>query len=87
MPKFFFSSRDSVGSYLDQDGTDLPGAKEAHTQAVVLAGELIKDLALSHQDDTLLAVWVTDDAGQTVCSIDFSSVCERSGNVAKTVSA
>jgi hypothetical protein len=39
---------------------------------VTWAGELIKDLGLSPDDDTSSALWVADVAGDTVYTINFS---------------
>jgi hypothetical protein len=40
--------------------------------AVTWAGEMIKDLGMSLDDDTSLALWVADVAGDTVYTINFS---------------
>jgi hypothetical protein len=43
MPRYFFHVHDSV-DLLDNDGTELAGPDEARVQAVVTAGELLKDV-------------------------------------------
>ncbi len=43
MPRFYFHVRDS-SEFIDREGVELPSIKEARTQAVIGAGEALKDL-------------------------------------------
>jgi hypothetical protein len=43
VPRYFFHVHDSV-DLLDNDGTELAGPDEARVQAVVTAGELLRDV-------------------------------------------
>jgi hypothetical protein len=42
MPRYFFHVRESVDS-IDNEGTAFPGPDEARSEAVVAAGEMLKD--------------------------------------------
>jgi hypothetical protein len=73
MPRFYFHVRDGK-EIIDDEGLELSGLDEAREQAVIGAGEAIRDLGKRfwnsgeewHMD-------VTDESGATVCSLTFSS--------------
>ena len=71
MPRYFFHVRDSV-EMLDHDGVELPSLPEARAQAVVAAGEAIKDLGDKFWRSETWHMWVTDETGETVCTLNFS---------------
>ena len=71
MPRFHFNIYDGV-SLPDEDGTDLPDARNARREAIILAGAVLKDSAKS---DTLGDEWrleVTDNAGLLLFKLDFT---------------
>lgn len=75
MARFLFNTRDNNGVVSDADGYELSSVAEAHTQAIMLSGELIKDMALTGDDASSLSVWVADERGTVVCSINFHAAC------------
>jgi hypothetical protein len=68
--RYFFHVRDSV-ELLDEEGIELPGLNEVRTEAIVAAGEMLKDLDGRFWDSPDWRLWVTDEAGQTVCTLRF----------------
>jgi hypothetical protein len=72
MPGYFFNVHDGR-DLPDDQGVQLPDRDEAHRQAIVTAGEMLRE-----SDRKFLAgdVWemrVTDEAGATVCRLRFSA--------------
>lgn len=66
--RYFFHIHDG-SDYIDQDGVELSGLDEAREQAVVAAGEALKDLDGKFWTNADWRLWVTDEAGATVCSL------------------
>ena len=72
MPRYFFHVHDSV-DMIDQDGTEFPNREEARAEAVVVAGEMLRDVGGKFWNSPDWRIWVTDEAGQTVCALNFSA--------------
>jgi hypothetical protein len=72
MPRYFFHVRESV-DIIDNDGTAFPGPDEARSEAVVAAGEMLKDIGGKFWKSPDWRLWVTDEAGQTICALRFSA--------------
>jgi hypothetical protein len=72
MPRYFFHVRDGF-ERLDREGVELPGIDEARVAAVVASGEALRDHGRAFWDGTEWLMWVTDDAGETVCGLRFSA--------------
>jgi hypothetical protein len=72
VPRYFFHVHDSV-DIIDQEGTEFPGLQEARGEAVVTAGEMLRDVGGRFWNSGEWRIWVTDEAGQTVCALKFSS--------------
>ena len=72
MPRFFFHVHDDVET-IDREGTELPGITEARNEAIVTAGEMLRDLDGRFWNSREWRIWVTDEAGQTVCALRFSA--------------
>ena len=73
MPRFYFHVRDGR-EFIDDEGLELPGLDEAREQAVISAGEAIRDLGKRFWNSG--EEWhmeVSDEIGETVCSLTFSS--------------
>lgn len=70
MPRYFFHVRDS-GEFTDDDGTELAGLAEVRVQAVIAAGEAIKDLGERFWRTEEWHMRVTNEAGETVCQLSF----------------
>ena len=71
MARYFFHVKDSAVS-LDDDGVEFSSLSEARAQAVVAAGEAIRDLGGQFWPSEAWHMWVTDETGATVCTLDFS---------------
>ena len=71
MPRYFFHVRDS-GVMLDHAGIELAGLAEARAMAVKTAGEELRDLGGKVWESPEWLMWVTDESGDTVCSIKFT---------------
>jgi hypothetical protein len=72
MPRYFFHVHDGQ-DLPDEDGIILAGADEARAQAIIAAGEALKDLGpkfWSHPDGQM---HVTDEQGATVCDLRLSN--------------
>ena len=66
MPRYFFNSDD--GRYpADKDGIVLAGPDDALSQAIVLAGEMLKDIDGQFWGKAEWRLNVTDEDGATVC--------------------
>ena len=72
MPRYFFHVHDSE-EVLDQEGTDCAGPDEARVQAVVAAGEALKDSGSKFWNSGEWRMWVTDESGATVCALRFAA--------------
>ncbi len=72
MSRFYFHVRDS-SEFIDREGIELPSLKEARTQAVIAAGEALKDLDGQFWEAAEWRMWVTDESGATVCTLSFAA--------------
>jgi hypothetical protein len=71
MARFFFHVRDSV-EIIDRDGIDCAGSGEARAMAVKAAADALRDLREEFWNSPEWRMWVTDESGETVCSLRFS---------------
>jgi len=69
MPRYFFHVLDGR-AYIDKEGTDLKSVDEAEQQAVVAAGEIIRDGNFTGEEWSMSIV---DEAGNIVRTLRFSS--------------
>jgi hypothetical protein len=72
MPRYFFHVRDS-SEHIDEDGVELPSLDEARSQAVVAAGEALRDLDGKFWNGEDWRMWVNDETGATVCTLRFTT--------------
>jgi hypothetical protein len=72
VPRYFFHVRDGV-DITDVDGTELAGLSQAREQAVVAAGEAIRDMGGRFWAGELWEMNVTDESGATVCALRFTA--------------
>src|SRR5215204_1661772 len=70
MPRYFFHVLDGK-EMLDTVGTVLAG--EAEAEAIVVSGEMLKDLGGAFWDNGQWQVRVEDEAGNKVCALTFSA--------------
>jgi hypothetical protein len=72
MPRYFFHVLDGV-NLIDKEGTVLSDVEEAREQAVVAAGEAIKDMGSRFWAGEVWEMNVTDESGATVCALSFTA--------------
>lgn len=72
MPRFFFNVFDGY-SELDDTGTELPDIYMAQTQAVRLAGEVLRDMGAKFWDGTQWRLEVADEHGKVLFVLRFSA--------------
>jgi hypothetical protein len=70
VPRYFFHVHDSV-DIIDKEGTEFPSLEEARGEAVVTAGEILREVGRKFWKSPEWRMWVTDEAGETVCAIKF----------------
>jgi hypothetical protein len=69
MPRFYFNFRNGDRLAKDDEGQDLPGLEEAKAVALVAARELLADNVRAAAKNPLLAVIITNEAGQDLMTI------------------
>lgn len=69
MPRYFFHIHDGE-DWPDPEGTELPSPDEARSQAVVVCGEMLKDLEGKFWNDHEWQMEVKDWHGATVCVLN-----------------
>jgi hypothetical protein len=72
MPRYFFHVRDSV-DIIDNEGTDFTDPDAARAEAVVAAGEMLRDVGGRFWQRPEWRLWVTDETGHTICALRFSA--------------
>jgi hypothetical protein len=76
VPRYFFHVHDSADA-LDEVGTVLSGPSEAREDAVVASGEMLKDYGPRFWGHPDWKMWVTDEAGKTVCILTVKAEAEQ----------
>jgi hypothetical protein len=74
MPRYFLHIRD-VRETPDLEGMELAGPDEARTEVIRATGEALKEYGTKFWDGPVLQVWMTDEAGETVCALSISANC------------
>ena len=70
MPRYFFNVHD--GKDLPDDrGIELPSRHAAHREAIVTAGEMLRETKREFLRGDVWEMHVTDEAGKTVCRLKF----------------
>jgi hypothetical protein len=76
MPLYFFNVDNGQGPSRpeppDREGTDLASPQAAREEAIVLAGEMLRDLDGAFWRGGEWHLRVTDEEGATVCTLRFS---------------
>ncbi|HZB38965.1 MAG TPA: hypothetical protein VE443_13335 [Beijerinckiaceae bacterium] len=72
MPRYFFHVIDGE-EIIDGEGTMLAGVNEARAEAIVVSGEMLKDLGGKFWNNGQWQIRVTDEAGDKVCALTFSA--------------
>src|SRR6187200_2318629 len=70
--RYFFHVIDGK-EMLDTVGTVLAGEAEARAEAIVVSGEMLKDLGGAFWNNGQWQVRVEDEAGNKVCALTFSA--------------
>ena len=72
LPRYFFHVVDGTFN-VDTDGTVLAGLAEAHSQAIIMAGEILRDGRGKFWDGDDWQMHVTDETKRTLFRLKFSS--------------
>jgi hypothetical protein len=72
LPRYFFHVIDGHET-LDTVGTVLAGEAEARAEAIVVSGEMLRDLGGKFWNTGEWQVRVEDKAGNRVCALTFSA--------------
>ena len=72
MPRFFFDIHDGA-SLPDQEGTELPGLKEAYPQAITTAGQTLKEAGMDLLAGTPWRMEVNNEEGRLLLTLNFSA--------------
>jgi hypothetical protein len=72
MPRYFFNVHDGQ-DLTDTEGVELLGRNEAHRQAIITAGEMLKETSREFLAGDVWEMHVTDSSGGTVCRLKFSA--------------
>jgi hypothetical protein len=72
VPRYFFHVIDGK-DLPDTEGTELADIEEARAEAVVLSGELLRDLGGRFWNSSEWQIRVEDEAGDKVCALTFSA--------------
>lgn len=72
MPRYFFHVIDGSVD-IDTDGTELTGLTEAHSQAITMAGEIMRDARRKFWTGSDWQMHVTDDCRRTLFKLKFSA--------------
>ena len=70
LPRFFFNVSDGA-DLLDDEGIVLPNVAAARSQAMITAGELLRERGRRFWTGVDWRMTVRDEAGATVCSLRF----------------
>lgn len=73
MPRYFFHVEDGK-DIPDEDGVVLSGPDEACNQAVIVCGEMLRELGGDFWNGEDWIMRVTDDQGAPVCELKFSGI-------------
>jgi hypothetical protein len=72
MPRYFFNVIDGQ-EYPDKVGTLIASPDQVRIEAVRAAGEMLRDNGISFWNGTEWRMLVTDEAGDTICTLNFTA--------------
>jgi hypothetical protein len=72
MPRYFFHVHDGR-DLRDDEGIELAGRDDAHRQAIITAGEMLRESGRRFLTGDVWEMHVMDDRGATVCRLKFST--------------
>jgi hypothetical protein len=72
MPRYFFHVHDGM-VIIDHEGLELSDADEARTQALISAGDMIRDKGVKLWSGQTWTMQVKDAVGRTICGLSFCS--------------
>lgn len=76
MPRYFFHVHDGE-DLTDKEGTVFPDDQAAESEAVVLAGEMLKDLDGDFWKESVWQMEVLDEDGAQVCRLQMTANSRR----------
>jgi len=71
MPRYFFNIQDGQSNDDDEEGCELPSLDEARAQAVLAAGEMLKDKGRELWPGSEWRMTVIDETGEVACLLRF----------------
>ena len=71
MARYYFNIKDGQTT-LDTDGVELADMDAVRKQAVIATGTMLHDHGAEFWKDRDWQMWVTDEAGSTVCALRIS---------------
>jgi hypothetical protein len=77
MPRYFFHVRDGL-SYPDDEGTVLPDAEAARSEAIEAAGGMLRDAGKNLWNGEPWTMSVVDESGLSVCELAFTATIRLS---------
>ena len=72
MPRYFFHVDDGE-DMPDEEGTELADVATARAQAIMTAGQILKDLGQQLWNGDTWTMTVVDELGAQVCQISFTA--------------
>ena len=72
MPRYFFHVMDGR-NIIDDEGAEFPNLRDARTEAIRLAGAVLRDEGDEFWNGTEWQMNVTDASGQSVLKLNFSA--------------
>jgi hypothetical protein len=72
MPRYFFHIEEGE-DLPDDEGTELTDATTARAQAIMTAGQILKDLGQQVWDGEAWTMTVVDETGVRICQISFKA--------------
>jgi hypothetical protein len=72
MTRYYFHVHDGT-EILGREGVAFNSTDEARGEAVRASGAMLRDLGAAFWDSGTWRMWVTDETGQTVCSLRFAA--------------
>ena len=72
IPQYFFHVYDGY-SVPDKEGTELPDIYQAQAQAIMMSGEILRDMGAQFWDGTAWRMEVADDQSRVLFILRFSA--------------
>jgi hypothetical protein len=77
VPRYFFHIRDGDRIEADEFGVDLSGTEAVREEALITAGQMVRDAARAGQNVFARSFEVVDEAGAPVLSFAFAFISQE----------